>query len=86
MAAKPAKAYDTDEFVSVASGTASAVGSDSGLADSLLEATSLLTKVGVLLAEASADDWREVRPRINALRSAIKLMPKTSPRRKRVGY
>lgn len=75
-----------DEILSVAAGLASSAGGTSELADGLLEAAGLITKLGILLTEASADDWREVRPRLQALRAAIKAMPRSAPRRKRVGY
>jgi hypothetical protein len=84
--ARPQADDYAEELLNIASGLASSAGGTSELADGLLEATALLTKLGVLLSEASADDWREVRPRLVALRTAIKAMPKTAPRRKRVGY
>lgn len=80
------RSEDDDEAVDLVTGAASAAGADSGLADGLLDAVVALTKASVLLTEASADDWKELKPRIAALRSAIKLLPKAPPRRKRVGY
>lgn len=85
MGVKP-RAYDDGEIINVSSGSASSAGADSGLAEELLDATAALTRLSVLLSEASADDWRELKPRIVALQSAIKLLPKSAPRRKRVGY
>lgn len=84
--ARPQADDFAEEFLAIASGMAGGAGGSSELADGLLEATALLTKLGVLLAEANADDWKEVRPRINGLRNAIKLLPRSAPRRKRVGY
>ncbi len=77
---------DQGEFVSVGGGAVSSAGGDSGLAAELLDATALLTRVSVLLSEASADDWKELRPRIAALRAAIRLIPRGAPRRRRLGY
>lgn len=85
MSQRP-RADDDGDSVDVSTGTTTAAGGDSGLADGLLDAVALLTRVSVLLAEANADDWKELKPRIAALRSAIKLLPKAPPRRKRVGY
>lgn len=83
--AKP-RACDDEVPVDLAHGSGGTSGVDSPLANELLDATSLLTRVGVLLSEASADDWREVRTRLDALRGAIRSLPKAPPRRKRVGF
>ena len=85
MSRRP-RADDGDEAIDLLTGAASAAGADSGLADSLLDAVALLTRVSVLLAEANADDWKEMRPRIDALKAAVKTLPKSAPRRRRVGY
>ena len=45
-----------------------------------------MTKASVLLTEASADDWKEMKPRIEALKATIKMLPKGPPKRKKVGY
>lgn len=85
MSQRPRADYDEDS-IDVSTGATTTAGGDTGLADSLLDAVALLTRVSVLLAEANADDWKEMKPRIAALRSAVKLLPKAPPRRKRVGY
>lgn len=77
---------DDDERIDLAHGSGGTSGVDSPLAAELLDATALLTRIAVLLDEASADDWREVKPRLDALRSAIQLLPKAPPKRKRVGF
>jgi hypothetical protein len=85
MSRRP-RADDGDEAIDLLTGAASAAGADSGLADGLLDAVALLTRVSVLLAEASADDWKEMKPRIDALKTTIKMLPKGPPKRKKVGY
>jgi hypothetical protein len=85
MSRRP-RADQDDEAVDLLTGAASAAGADSGLADSLLDAVATLARVSVLLAEANADDWKEMKPRIDALRATVKMLPKSPPRRRRVGY
>lgn len=85
MSRRP-RADDDDEAIDLFTGAASSAGADSGLADSLLDAVATLARVSVLLAEASADDWKEMKPRIEALKATIKMLPKGPPKRKKVGY
>jgi hypothetical protein len=66
-------------------GGASTVG-ESRLADALLETTLNLHRLSILLAEASADDWRELKPRITSMRLAFKAVPARAPKRRPVGF
>lgn len=67
-------------------GNVGAAGSESLLASTLLDTTADLTRLSVLLMEASADDWKELRPRITALRAAVKQLPTKPPRKNKVGF
>lgn len=83
---RPPRLCDDEWPVDVGSGSVSTRPADSPLADALLEATLLLARLRVLLAEATADDWRELDPRLAGLREAIRSLPKRPPRRRRVGF
>lgn len=77
---------DEDQPVDVGGGAVGTRGMESPLADALLDATMLLTRINVLLSEASADDWRDVEARLNILKSAFRSLPKKAPERKPVGF
>ncbi len=74
-----------DENLGILSGAVSTA-SGSELADALLEATLLMRRVSVLLSEATAEDWRELRPRLRALNEAVSAIPARAPKRKRLGF
>lgn len=68
------------------SGSLGAAGNESQLSTTLLDVTADLTRLSVLLLEASADDWKELRPRITALRAAVKMLPSRPPKKNKVGF
>ena len=77
---------DEDQPVDIGGGSVVTRGPDSPLAEALLDATMLLTRINVLLSEASADDWRDIEPRLNILKSSFRSLPKKAPGRKIVGF
>lgn len=83
---RPPRLCDEEVPVDVGSGGVSTRPADSPLADALLEATLMLARLRVLLAEATADDWRELDFRLAELRLSIRTLPKKPPRRRRVGF
>jgi hypothetical protein len=85
MPRKPRADDYVEELNSPLQGGAS-TGGESRLADALLETTLNLHRLSILLAEASADDWRELKPRIVAMRAAFKAVPARGPKRRPVGF
>lgn len=85
MPRKPRADDYVEELNSPLQGGASTVG-ESKLAEVLLDTTLHLHRLAIMLAEASADDWRELKPRIVAMRAAFKAVPARGPKRRPVGF